>query len=66
MGIVKSIKSALKKTGLTQQEMADYIGCKRETVNSWCNGHTVPDHTMMCKVAALCGVKLSTMIQWGE
>lgn len=37
------IESLLKKRGLTQKELAHYLGVTDNTVSYWCNDHRMPN-----------------------
>lgn len=36
------MRKALRVSGVTVQQMADYLGVSRNTVSTWINGHIVP------------------------
>ncbi len=38
-----NLRNILKEKGMTQEQLADKIGVKRQAVGKWCSGDTVPD-----------------------
>ena len=66
MAISTSVRLALEKTGLSQKAMGEKIGRSRESVCAWKTGKTHPDFHDIEKMAAVCGVKPSRFVQWGE
>jgi transcriptional regulator with XRE-family HTH domain len=49
---------ALRHAGLTNQDMADYLGVTRETVSRWVNGRSTPNRGMLRLWAIRTGVPL--------
>lgn len=66
MDISASVRMGLAKSQMTMQELANHLGCRRETVSSWCNGHTKPPVVMHQNISDAFGVPVSEFIKWGE
>lgn len=43
MSIAENIKDARMKNGLSQQQLADQIGCTRQLISKWETGSSMPD-----------------------
>ena len=56
---------ALRHAGLTNQDMADYLGVTRETVSRWVNGRSTPNRGMLRLWAMRTGVPLE-WLETGE
>lgn len=52
------LKQLRQKKGLTQQEIAELLGVKRNTYSDWENGKTEPNFEMVLKLADLFEVSL--------
>ena len=52
------LKQLRQKKGLTQQEIAELLGVKRNTYSDWENGKTEPNFEMILKLADLFEVSL--------
>ena len=50
------MRKALRGSGMTVQEMADYLGVARNTVSTWINGRIEPSPTTLRVWAMTCGV----------
>jgi len=53
------MRKALRVSGLTVQEIADYLGVTRGTVSTWINGHIHPSTQTLRLWAARTGVPYS-------
>lgn len=49
----KSLAGARKKSGLSQEEVAEKLGVSRQTVSKWEQGETVPDIYQTKKLASI-------------
>ena len=59
-----NIKSLRKRKGLTQQQLADYLGHKSDTiVSNWETGRTEPGWKDVEKMAKLFGVKPEKIVE---
>jgi len=50
------MRKALREAGVSAQEMADYLGVRRETVSTWINGRNRPDTRTLRLWAMACNV----------
>ena len=66
MDIAASIRMGLAKKNVSQEELANVLKRRRETVSSWCNGHSVPGSKLQERIADVFGVSVSVFISWGE
>ncbi len=66
MDISASIRMGLAKNNMQQDELASIIKRRRETVSSWCNGHSKPSSDVQASIADAFGVSVSEFIKWGE
>lgn len=66
MSLDASVRMVLAKKKITQDELAEIVGRRRETVSSWCNGHSEPDFTTQKKMADMVDIAVSEFIKWGE
>lgn len=66
MDISASVRMGLAKKNMQQDELSTIIERRRETVSSWCNGHSKPSSDMQIKIAKAFGVSVSEFIKWGE
>ena len=53
---------ALRHARLTNQDMADYLGVKRETVSRWVNGRSTPSLGML----RLWAIRTEVPLEWLE
>ena len=60
--IGERIKAARNKSGFTQQQIADYIGVKRESISYYENGQRSIDMVTLEKIADLCGYSVAYFI----
>lgn len=49
------LKEWIKKSGKTQQDVADVLGVAQGLVSSWCNGERLPRPENMAKIVELTG-----------
>ncbi len=60
------IKEKRKGLGLTQEQVADYLGVSTPAVNKWENGITYPDITLLSPLARLLKTDLNTLLCFQE
>ena len=56
---IEQIRAEMKRRGMTQQQMADALGVKRQLISARLSGHTSPtlrSLTAMAEVVGLCVV----------
>ena len=56
------LRSLLKTHGLTQRDLADYLGLKAQTVSLYCMGKSYPEFATLIKIARYFGVSLDYLI----
>ncbi|MHB1684836.1 MAG: helix-turn-helix domain-containing protein [Bacilli bacterium] len=62
-GIIgERIKKARSNSGFTQQQIADYIGIKRESISYFENGQREIDMLTLQKISDLCGYSMSYFV----
>lgn len=66
MPIQNIIKSQRKELGLTQEQIANYLGISTPAVNKWENGATYPDISLLSPLARLLKVDLNTLLCFQE
>ena len=64
MNLVNSLFHARKKSGLSQEEVAEKIGVSRQTISKWETNETVPDIYQSKKMAKLYNVSLDELIEF--
>lgn len=57
------IKSARKKSGLTQEQSAEALNISRQTLSNWENGKTYPDIISVIKMSDLYSVSLDHLLK---
>lgn len=60
------IREKRKEKGLTQEQVADYLGVSTPAVNKWEKGVTFPDITLLSSLARLLGIDLNTLFCFHE
>lgn len=58
----QNLKRAMRDKDLSQNRMAQKLGCSVPTVNSWCQGYTMPRRELFDKLCALLGVQRSDLL----
>ena len=58
----QNLKRIMKDKDLSQNRLAQKLGCSVPTVNSWCQGYTMPRRELMEKLCALLNVKRSDLL----
>ena len=66
MKINDIIKQKRKELGLTQEQVAEYLGVSTPAVNKWEKGSTYPDITLLPSLARLLKVDLNTLLCFNE
>ena len=66
MPICAVIHERRRALGLTQEQMADYLGVSTPAVNKWEKGITYPDITLVPSLARLLRVDLNTLLCFQE
>lgn len=61
--IITSLKKIREKSGLTQQELADQIGVRRETIGHLENNRYNPSLEMALKIANIFGLTVEEIFQ---
>lgn len=64
MNLGNSLFYARKKSGLSQEEVAEKIGVSRQTISKWETNETVPDIYQSKKMARLYNVSLDDLIEF--
>ena len=66
MPINMIIREKRKELGLTQEQIADYLGVSTPAVNKWESGATYPDITLLPALARLLKTDLNTLLCFTE
>ncbi|VYT61556.1 helix-turn-helix domain-containing protein [Clostridium tertium] len=66
MRIDEIIKEKRKDQGLTQEQVADYLGVSTPAVNKWEKGISYPDITILPALARLLRVDLNTLLSFKD
>lgn len=66
MQINEQIKQHRKKIGLTQEQVANYLGVSAPAVNKWEKGVTYPDVSLLAPLAKLLKIDLNTLFAFHE
>lgn len=56
------IREKRKEVGLTQEEIADYLGVSAPAVSKWEKGSTSPDITLLPALARLLKIDINTLL----
>lgn len=64
MKLGNSFFHARKKSGLTQEEVAQKLGVSRQTISKWETDETLPDIRQSKKMAMLYNVSLDSLIEF--
>lgn len=62
MNIGQKIKELRKKTDLTQEKLADYLGVSYQAVSKWETGVTCPDISLICPLTKLLHVSADELL----
>lgn len=66
MKLNEQIREHRKKVGLTQEQVANYLGVSTPAVNKWESGSTYPDVTLLAPLARLLEIDLNTLFTFHE
>lgn len=66
MRLNEQIREYRKKAGLTQEQVANYLGVSTPAVNKWESGSTFPDITLLAPLARLLKIDLNTLFTFHE
>ena len=66
MEIGEVIRKYRREAGLTQEEMAQWLGVTAPAVNKWENNHTQPDISLLAPIARLFGITTDTLLSYQE
>lgn len=66
MKLNEQIRAHRKKVGLTQEQVAKYLGVSTPAVNKWESGATYPDITLLAPLARLLNIDLNTLFTFQE
>lgn len=66
MKINQIIREKRKAQGLTQDQVAEYLGLSTPSVSKWENGNTFPDITILPALARLLKTDLNTLLSFKE
>ena len=66
MDLAKAMRMLKVHSKKTSNELAEIAGVSKVTMSKWMNGHGHPTFLTLCRICDKCGVKLSTMVSWGE
>ncbi|MGN8966883.1 helix-turn-helix transcriptional regulator [Intestinimonas sp. HCP28S3_D6] len=64
MGLGSSLYHARKKSGLTQENVAEKLGVSRQTISKWETDETLPDIRQSKGLAMLYHVTLDELIEY--
>ena len=64
MSLGSSLYHALKKSGLSQENVAEKLGVSRQTISKWETGETLPDIRQSKGLAMLYHMTLDELIQY--
>lgn len=66
MKLNEQIREHRKKVGLTQEQVANYLGVSTPAVNKWESGSTYPDITLLPALARLLKIDLNVLFSFHE
>lgn len=66
MNIGEQIRTYRKENGLTQEQIAQYLGVTAPAVNKWERGNTLPDITLLPALARLLKIDMNTLFSFHE
>ena len=62
MRLSANLKRLRNDAGLSQQAMADSIGCTQSALSMWENGTRVPSVDAVCRIADYFGISVDTLL----
>ena len=66
MRIGEQIKNYRKTVGLTQEQVANYLGVSTPAVNKWEKGNTYPDISLLPALARLLKIDMNELFSFHE
>lgn len=66
MKLHQIIQKKRKELGLTQEQIANYLGVSTPAVNKWENGNSCPDIELLCPLARLLKVDVNELLGFRE
>ena len=60
--IAENIAHLRKKRGITQDELASFLGVTKASVSKWENGQSMPDIILLPEIATYFDVSVDTLI----
>lgn len=60
--IGRFIEKNRKKKGLTQNELAEYLGITDRAISKWENGRGLPDHSLLLKLTDVLGITVNELL----
>ncbi len=63
MKIGEKLKQARKKSGYTQEQLAEQLGVSRQTISNWENDKFYPDIVSVIKLSDLCNISLDELLK---
>lgn len=66
MRIGEQIKNYRKTAGLTQEQVANYLGVSTPAVNKWEKGSTYPDISLLPALARLLKIDMNELFSFRE
>ena len=66
MKIGEQIREYRKNAGLTQEQVANYLGVTAPAVNKWERGSTCPDISLLPALARLLKIDMNTLFSFQE
>lgn len=61
--IGKNISKYMDRKGLTQMDVAEYMGCSQTTISNWCKGLKLPRMDKIDKLCELFNVRRSELME---
>ena len=66
MNLGQQIRTNRKKAGLTQEQVAEYLGVTAPAVHKWEKGSTYPDITLLPALARLLHLDMNELFSFRE
>ena len=66
MNLGTNLYNARKKSGLSQEEVAEKLGVSRQTISKWETDETLPDIRQAKRLAGLYRLTLDDLIAFGQ
>ena len=61
-----TFKELLKKSGMTQEQLAKKLKLTQQTISQWCNGATAPQRKIWSDVSKALGVSIEQLLKCFE